>query len=212
MAIAARRGRAPPATARRIRGRRRRVPHLWLMTDSTRGIDAVAAARRLPPGSGVIVRHGDDRARRDLARRLAPLCKARRVVLLIAADWRLAAALRADGVHAPERMVQRGPPAGLRLWRRARRGLLSASAHAAGAARRALACRADAVLIAPVLPTASHPGRTPLGRVRFAAAARGLPAPVIALGGMAPATLRQLNGIRCWGVAGVGFADAAIRT
>lgn len=182
------------------------------MTDAARGIDPIAAVLRLPPGSGVIIRHGDDAARRGAAVRLAPLCRARRIAVLIAADWRLAATLRADGVHVPERLLQAGPPAGLRLWLRGRRGVMTASAHSLLAARRAQARGANAVLIAPVLPTASHPGRPALGRVRFAAMARALATPVVALGGMAPATLPALNGIRCWGVAGVGFAGAAIRT
>ncbi|MDX2224610.1 MAG: thiamine phosphate synthase [Rhodospirillaceae bacterium] len=171
-----------------------------------------AAIGRLPAGGGVVVRHTDDRARRDLAKRLQPLCRARRLWLLIAGDWRLAAALRANGVHAPEAMIRRGLPPGLRLWLRTRNGRLTAAAHSEIALRRAARARADAVMVGPVLPTASHPDRAPLGRVRFAALARAASRPAIALGGIGPDTMRQLNGIGCWGAAGVGFAGRAIRT
>ena len=52
-----------------------------------------------------MVRHSDARARRDLAQRLAPLCRARGLLLMISDDLDLALACDADGLHLPERVA-----------------------------------------------------------------------------------------------------------
>lgn len=176
------------------------LPHLWLMTDSERMTDPVAAAHRLPAGSAIILRHRAASERARLAMKLARICRARRLRLLIAGDWRLAAALRCDGVHLSEAAARRGPEPGLRLWRRRR--LLTISFHGNGSWP-AVAC--DATILGAILPTASHPGRTTLGTLKAARLARQRH--VIALGGVNAATLKQLNGIRLAGVAGVGFVE-----
>ncbi len=76
-----------------------RVPPLWLFTDSARLRDPRAAVARLPRGlAGVVFRHDDDQERAHLARDLARTCRARRLILVVAGDARLAAALGA-GVH-----------------------------------------------------------------------------------------------------------------
>lgn len=198
---------APISVARfsgavRARSTTRRLPHLWLMTDSDRLADPIGAVRRLPPGCAVIVRHRDATERARLAHALMPLCRARRLKLLIAGDWQLAAAIGADGVHLSEAMARRGCAAGLRLWRRKR--LLTVSNHGAGAWPR-VPC--DAVILGAVLPTASHPDRRSLGRVRTALLMRR--GPTIVLGGISARTLTQLNGMRLAGIAGIGFAESA---
>lgn len=177
------------------------------MTDSVRMPDVIAAVRRLPAGSAVIVRHRDDNARARLASVLSRVARRRRIVVLVAGDWRLAARLRLDGVHLPERVARRGVASGLKLW--ARRRLMSVAAHGASGVRRAAAIGADVCILGAILPTASHPERSALGRVRSADILRHARVPTLALGGIASATLVQLNGLRIAGVAGVGFAARA---
>lgn len=174
-------------------------PRLALMTDENRLPDPAAAIRALPWGSMVILRDYAAPGRAALARRLASLCKSRRLRFLVAGDWRLAARVGADGLHLPEAMAKRGKGP----WSR-RRWTVTAAAHSAGALFRAARAGADAALLAPVFPTASHPGRPALGPVRFATLVRRSPVPVYALGGIGPGAARRLKGTGAAGFAGIG--------
>ncbi len=62
----------------------------------------------------------------------------------------------------------------------------------------------DLILLSPVFPTTSHPGRPALGVRRLAALCRGTAVPVLALGGVTPATLSRVRAARAAGVAGIG--------
>ncbi|MEK7342937.1 MAG: thiamine phosphate synthase [Pseudomonadota bacterium] len=173
---------------------RKSVPTLWLMTDE-RVPDAalLAAAARLPKGrAGIILRHYRTAPveRRALFETLRQIARRRRLTLLLAGSVREAAAWRADGAHGRDR-------------RRAARPLLrSAPVHTP---REALAARsADLCFVSPLFPTRSHPGAPTLGRARFAAIARLIDAPVMALGGVRPAHRHMLSGI---GAAGWGAID-----
>jgi thiamine-phosphate pyrophosphorylase len=182
--------------------RRRRLPPLWFMTDRARVADPVAAARRLPPGAGVILRDIGMPGRAALAAALAAACRRRRLVFLIAADERLAMAVGADGVHLPERLAARAG----RLKARHRGWLVTAAAHGAAALRRAAA--ADAAFLSPVFPTRSHPGAPHLGPVRFAALTRAATLPVYALGGLDARSAMRLRPARVAGVAAIGAVAA----
>lgn len=179
-----------------------RLPHRFLFTDETRLADPLPAIAALPPGSGVVFRHYSDPGRGALARAVAELCRERGVLLVVAGDATLARAIGAAGLHLPEGIARRGRP---RRWRRRPGSVLTVSAHS----RRAICCAvevgADAVFLAPVFATASHPAARPLGVLRFAALTRGCPLPVYALGGMSPAAMRRLRGTGCRGIAGIGL-------
>lgn len=183
-----------------------RFSGLVLMTDETRAADPGAAIAALPPGSIVVFRHYGAADRAGRAARIRRLCRTRRLLFLVAGDWRLARRLGADGLHLPEHMAARGPGP----WRLNRRpgAIVTAAAHSRRALHRAFRAGADWALLSPVFATesagASKPGRTPLGPVRFAATARLSPLPVLALGGIGPATARRLAGTGAIGVAGVG--------
>jgi len=181
-----------------------RLPLLILVTDRARLPDPAPAIGRLPPGSAVILRHYDAPDRADLARRTAALCRRRGVRLLIAGDWRLAAAGGADGVHLPEAMAWRGRPAWGGTQPRRPGFLVTAAAHSPAALWRAARAGADAALLSPVFATASHPDADAIGVARFAAWCRGAPLPVYALGGVGPGTARRLAGTGAAGVAGLG--------
>lgn len=173
------------------------IPALFFFTDPARTPDPVAAAKRLPRGTAVVYRHFGAPDRADIARRLASVCRARALVLLIAADPELAHRVGADGVHWPESRVmpRQGP------------GLMTAAAHDAKAIARAAACGADACVLSPVFPTRSTTQREPLGVFRASQLARNSALPVIALGGVNARTARLLAGR---GFAGVAAIDALI--
>ncbi len=183
---------------------------LILMTDRSRLSDPAAAIRSLPPGAAVIFRDYDAPDRLAVARRLRRMCRARRLRFLVAADWRLAVAVGADGLHLPEGMVRHGR----RTWRLARRPGFVVTQAAHGPTTLALAGRrgADAVLLAPVFPTASHVGAKALGPLRFARLVRLSPVPVYALGGITANTARRLSGIGVAGFAAIGALVPAPRS
>lgn len=170
--------------------RRRGVPPLVLMTDPR--VDPLPLAALLPPGSAVILRHYGVPERAALGRALARLCRRRRLLLLVAGDARLAAALRADGLHLPEGLA-RGAARSL-AWLRRRNGILSVAAHSRPALVRAQRLRADWATLSPVFSTASHPGAASLGPRRFATLARAAGLPVLALGGITACNVRRLRG------------------
>ncbi|MGE4063896.1 MAG: thiamine phosphate synthase [Rhodospirillaceae bacterium] len=168
--------------------------------------DVAAAVRSLPRGTGIIFRHYGAPNRVALAHDLAKLSRARGLIFLIARDWRLAARVRADGIHLPEFAAARGPASGARLWRKQRRAWLTVAAHTSAGLARARAVAADAALLAPVFPTRSHPERKALGLVRAAALVRRAGLPVLALGGATPEKLTQLRAAGFAGIAGISFA------
>lgn len=171
------------------------IPPLWLFTDTHRLPDPRAAVGRLPKGlAGVVLRHDDDPRRAILGRDLARICRARRLVLVVAGDVRLAAALRA-GVHL---RGGRWPPP-IR-----RKGLHTSSAHSAVDIRRARLAGGAIAFLSPVFPTASHAGAPALGATRWSSLARVARMPVAALGGVTGRTVRHLPSRLCWGVGAIG--------
>jgi len=181
--------------------RSRRAPWLWIMSDVERLPDPSSLIAELPPGTGVIVRHPDAKARRDMLNLTLAKRRSHRVKVLISGDWR--SALNADGVHVPEAQTI---CAGLRLWRKAKRRILTTSAHGWAGLTRARRLKADLVFVSPVLPTRTHPDQKPLGRLSFAIMARASRVPVAALGGIRFKTLRALNNSRVSAVGGVDLA------
>jgi thiamine-phosphate pyrophosphorylase len=145
---------------------------LVMMTDD-RKADWVAAARKLPSGSVVVVRARDDARRRALAEQLIGLVR-----LLIADDPQLASDIGADGLHLPEMRMSEASH-----WRaRFPHWIITSSAHSLRALMQAQAL--DAVFLSPVFATSSHKEVQPLTPVRAAFIASLSPVPVYALGGI----------------------------
>lgn len=184
-------------STRTLAKRRRRLnfPCRVVVTDARRTPDPAALAARLPAGTVVSFRHYEvpPAERAALARAVAAVARRRRLVLLVAADHRLAAAVGADGLHLPEGLARHGVLAPLLLWRRQRRALLTVAAHSPAALARAAVLGADAALLSPVFPTRSHPGAATLGPRRFSLWAGAARLPVVALGGVTVATARRLG-------------------
>lgn len=176
-----------------------RLPPLMLITDRHRLRDPLAAAENLPPGSAILLRDYDDPERRVLAAALAALCRRRRLLLIVGGDPLLAAKTGAGGLHLPERLLRHRS-----RHRRQPTWLLTAAAHGRAALRHAGTTGADACLLSPVFPTASHHGARPLGPWRFAALVRRARLPVYALGGVDRRTARRLLGSGAGGIAAIG--------
>ena len=178
------------------------LPRLWLFTDDRRLPDPRASVACLPRGrAGVVLRHDHDPARASLGHDLARICRARRLVLVVAGDVRLAAALRA-GVH-----LRNGYRTGPVLTR----GVTTSSAHSIPDLLRARRARAGLVFLSPAFATASHAGAPSLGPLRWAAIARGcvLSSPAIAaLGGVDGRTIERLPSRLFQAVGAIGALSA----
>jgi len=186
------------SAARSLKSRARKsasLPPLILVTDEIRLPDPRAAIMALPKGSGVVFRHYASPDRAKLAAALAALCRRRRLFFIVGGDARLALEVRAGGLHLRERDLARPIPGF------AQRLLITASAHSRRALIRAKRAGADAALLGPVFPTASHPGAPALGPLRFAAMVRRSGLPIYALGGIGPGNARRLIGTGATGIA-----------
>jgi thiamine-phosphate pyrophosphorylase len=171
-----------------LRGRPAPIPRIWLFTDDQRLPDPRQAVARLPRGrAGVILRHDVDPDRLRLGRDLARICRARRLVLVVAGDVRLARALGA-GVHL------RGGrwPGQIRA-----RGFLTSSGHSLPELRRAARAGAALAFLSPTFATASHAAAPALGPLRWSGLATRLRGThtrmrLAALGGINGLSIRRL--------------------
>ena len=82
-------------------------------------------------------------------------------------------------------------------------GLIGASCHGFEDLQRAARLGLDYALLSPVLPTASHPGRAPLGWEGFARLADEAALPVYALGGLGPGDLDEAVARGAQGIAAI---------
>jgi thiamine-phosphate pyrophosphorylase len=161
--------------------------------------DPVAAARRLPPGAGVIYRAFGAADALATATALKTVARRRGLTLLIGADEALALAVGAHGLHLPERLL------GLGRSLRARHPgwVVTGAAHSGLALRRAQRAGCVAALISPVFPSRSPSAGPALGQARLALLARRLAIPVIALGGVNNKTAPGLVRTGAYGLAAV---------
>ena len=166
-------------------------PSTWLLTDERQGDALWPALRKLPRGSGVIVRHytltGGER--QVFLKRICRIARSRGLVLLLAGA--LDRSMGADGLYL-------GSPA-----MKDSRVKMAIGVHDLKEIREAERARADLVLLSPLFPTRSHPARRSLGIPRFAALAKATHLPVIALGGVDARHARLVNRIGAHGWAGI---------
>ena len=142
-----------------------------------------------------MLRHDDDPSRSALGRDLARICRARRLVLVVAGDVRLACALRA-GVH-----LRAGRwPAPLRPGR----GMVTSSAHDPREMARARRSGAGLAFLSPAFATASHPAARGLGSLRWNRMAAGAGLVVAALGGIDGRAVRRLTRRYCCAIGAIG--------
>jgi thiamine-phosphate pyrophosphorylase len=164
---------------------------LVLMTDDERLPDPVAAARRLPKGSMVILRARDTARRHALADSLRAQTDG---LILLAADDPVLAD-RLHGLHLPEKRAREAAH-----WRALRpHWVITVAAHSSQGLHIAYA---DAVLLSPIFATRSHPKAHPLTAARARLMVRNSLLPVLALGGVTARNAPLLKGFA--GFAAIG--------
>jgi thiamine-phosphate pyrophosphorylase len=174
------------------------LPPLILMTDDERLTDPLAAARALPRGSMVILRARKSAQRESLALALRKIARSHDIKLLIADDPALAARTGAHGIHLPQAHARDAAH-----WRALRpHWMITAAAHSLSSAVQIR--HADAMILAPIFATQSHPGGNMLGALRLRRIAQQMRIPIYALGGITAVTARNLTGAKLAGLAAIG--------
>ncbi|NPA32953.1 MAG: thiamine phosphate synthase [Aquificae bacterium] len=133
----------------------------------------------------------------SLAKRVRELTKRYGALLFINERVDVALAVRADGVHLPERSL---PPSVVK--RIAPSLLVGYSAHSLKSALFAQRQGADFITLSPIFKTTSHPEAKPLGLEELSRVSRALEIPVYALGGVTRERVRECLE-RAHGVAGI---------
>ncbi len=142
--------------------------------------------------------HADRMHVARLARAARALCARHAARLLLHADWVLAEVLGLDGVQLPmavARELDARPLPGSRL--------VGVSCHDASELEHAARIGADFATLAPVLPTASHPGAPTLGWDAARALVAGTRIPVYLLGGLGVADIAAARAGGAQGIAAI---------
>ena len=177
-----------------------RLPALVFFTDDRRLPDPLPSICALPRGSMVVLRHRNVAKRHALAGDVSRVARERELIWLVADDPHLAAVMRAHGVHFPEAKIVHAPH-----WRGKRpRWIITCAAHSLAACTQASRAGVNAIFLAPVFATQSHPGRTCLGPLRARMITESVATPIYALGGIDAHTARRLTGGRFSGLAAIG--------
>lgn len=179
------------------------LPPLLFFTDPERTPRPWETAAGLPIGSGVVFRHFGRPDALETAKRLREATLERDGLLLVALDAELADQVGADGVHLPERALDRAQGlAGARPdWR------ITGAAHVPASL---ISPGLDALVVSPVFQAGgSSSEKRPLGLTTFREWVTAAPVPVYALGGIDSANAPALMGSGACGLAGVSVMQAA---
>ncbi|MBU0750889.1 MAG: Nudix family hydrolase [Gammaproteobacteria bacterium] len=140
-------------------------------------------------------------AREGFAAQAVALCRRHGARALINNDLQLARAVGADGVHLSAEQL-------LRCHQRPDLPLVAASCHDAAELARAATLGLDFIVLGPVMPTASHPGRAGVGWAAIAGMIENYPLPVFALGGLQPGDMESAWLAGAHGIAAIRAAWA----
>ena len=179
------------------------LPPLLFFTDPVRTPRPWEVAARLPRGAGVVYRGFGRPEMAEEARRLRRVTTDRGVRLLIGQDAELAEAVEADGVHLPERDLERAPD----LRARHPEWIMTGALHGEAAAP-ALGFL-DAVVLSPVFRAdGASAVREPRGIAGVTRIVSRLPRPVYGLGGITAETAPALADT---GLCGLAAIDGVVK-
>ncbi|MCF6208812.1 MAG: thiamine phosphate synthase [Ghiorsea sp.] len=136
-------------------------------------------------------KHLDSAKLLSLASKLRILTRKYNTRLMIHSQADIAKAVAADGVHVDAKSMPE--ITNIKTWL-GDGFLVSASCHNAQELTQAEQQGADFCFLSPVFPTQSHPGAPSLGATTFLQLAATVSIPVVALGGIAPNVITQLQG------------------
>jgi 8-oxo-dGTP diphosphatase len=133
----------------------------------------------------------------------SPRCNAARARLLLNSDVQNAFQMDIEGIHLTSKdlMVRKRRPRGY--------ALVAASCHNVDELLHAQKMNVDFVVLAPVMPTSTHPGTRHMGWTNFSEMVARVNIPVYALGGMC---LHDVNNACVFGGQGVAGISMFIQT
>ena len=169
----------------------RKLPNLWLFTDSTKTVNPVALSKNLPKNSGIVIRSYGAKNKETIIRDVLNMKKRRLFTVLISGKYKRA--LNADGNHTPQ-------------WTNypyKTKNIISISAHSAKDVRKSLNVKADLIFISPVFVSTSHKDNRHLGVIKLGLMAKLFKKPVIALGGINNQNISLLKSLPISGCAGI---------
>jgi thiamine-phosphate pyrophosphorylase len=179
------------------------LPPLLFFTDPERTPRPWETAARLPIGSGVVFRHFGRPGARETAMRLREATLERGGLLLIGLDAELADRVGADGVHLPERVLDRA----VDLANARPDWLMTGAAHLLATPGTP---GLDALVVSPVFQAGGASSETaPLGLGTFREWVKAARRPVYGLGGIDGGNARALIGSGACGLAGISGIQAA---
>jgi 8-oxo-dGTP diphosphatase len=178
-----------------------RLPAHYVFTPAAGLPDRLAGGLAgLPPGALLRLRRPDlsDMEYLHTARALAAACTGRGHVLMVDRSPDRVADIGAGGWHATASVLRslKARPVPEDCW-------FAASCHNRDELLQARQLGADFMVLGPVLPTESHPGRTGLGWDVLERLIAEAERPVYAIGGMSQETLMQARAAGAVGVAGI---------
>ena len=185
------------------------MPRFLALTDPKRAADPYLLLANLPRNTGLVWRTYSASPSRPQLNDLAKAASHFHTLLFLAWPNRHRAMPLPLHRHLPEHCLNKPYTDG--MFKAGRRcspqTFITAAAHSERAIIAAAHAGADAVLISPVFPTRSHPGKPSLGIIRFAALARlarSLGLTVYALGGISDVTkIGRLASTDATGIAGI---------
>ena len=179
------------------------LPPLLFFTDPIRTPRPWEVAARLPRGAGVVYRGFGRHEMAEEARQLRHLTTERDLRLLIGQDAALAGAIEADGVHLPERDLERAAA----LRSRHREWIITGALH--GEAPVPELGPLDAVILSPVFRAGgASADRDPLGIAGVTQRVSRLSLPVYGLGGITSETAAALADT---GLSGLAAIDGVVK-
>ena len=189
--------------------RRSGLPRFLALTDPERAANPYLLLANLPEGSGLVWRAYEAKPSRFQLKDLSRASRRMHIPLFLAWTDRHRTMPLPVHRHLPEHCLNKPYTDGMfkTVRRQSPQVFVTAAAHSERAIIAAARAGIDAVLISPVFPTRSHPGKASLGVIRFAALARlarSLGLSVYALGGVNDATkMHRLAATDATGIAGI---------
>ena len=189
------------------------LPSLIYMTESDVHQHPENIIDKMPKGSMVIFRDYEHENRYELGKALRYICASRKIRFVVGGDIALSLALEADGIHLPEFMMKEGEAVKIRS--ECPDYFISAAVHDDRSVKVAYKLGLNAVLLAPIFPTDSHPEthdneNLTIGLKNLTKICQNNEIPVYALGGVNRQNASDLLNSGVAGIAAIRALEAEV--
>jgi thiamine-phosphate pyrophosphorylase len=180
------------------------LPKIFFFTDRKRLDDVFEVVTNLPKNSAVIIREYDLNftKRLNFALKIRDIAKKNSLKILVGKDAKLAAKIKADGLHLSD----------LEGFRRFnhylnKNLLVSYSCHSEKSIRKAQKYGCNLIFYSPIFPTKSHPNQKAIGVLALRKLTLKTKIPIYALGGVSIQNIKILRNSRVAGFGGISIFE-----